>query len=178
MGRDKATLRLGGMTLLERTLAGVPDDVDVVVAGDQVPLSRAVTFVREEPAGGGPVAGVDAALAAVHAPAVVILATDLPLLGTLPVRLATELWGAGREVDAVIVVDRAGRLQQLCAAYRTDALRAAIAAGGVASGASMRSVVDRLELRTTMVSSAAASDVDTPADLAAVQAALDRESPS
>ena len=138
MGRDKATLTVEGQTLLQRTLSGVPDTVPVFVAGPAVPLTRSgVQFTREDPPGGGPVAGVDAALTRVTTEVAVVLATDLPFVGELPNTLADELLSAEASVDAVLAVDAEGRTQQLCAAYRADALRRAIAAGGLASGASM-----------------------------------------
>jgi molybdopterin-guanine dinucleotide biosynthesis protein A len=173
MGRDKATLVVEGQTLLGRTLSGVPEGIPVVVAGPEVPLSRAgIRFVRESPPGGGPVAGVDAALAHVRSPVFVLLATDLPLVGALPGSLAGELIDAGTSVDAVLATDSDGRLQQLCAAYRADAMRSSIAAGGEAAGASMHSVVGRLRVRpASMTTTGDATwhptrDVDTPEELA------------
>src|SRR4051794_1034922 len=157
MGRDKATLAIGGRTLLERTLSGVPEAVPVLVAGPDVPLRRSVAFAREEPPGGGPVAGLDAALRLASTDVVVVLATDLPLVGELPSVLAEELLHADPSVDAVLAVDAEGRSQQLCAAYRADALRNAIAAGGAASGASMRGVVARLNTHTLEVGAAGGS---------------------
>jgi molybdopterin-guanine dinucleotide biosynthesis protein A len=174
MGRDKATLELEGISLLERTLSGVPLDVPVVVAGPEVPLARsAVAFARENPPGGGPVAGVDAAVSHVRTPVVVVLATDLPFVGALPAelaaRLSTELTNHSG-VDAVLATDASGHLQQLCGAYATDALRRAIAAGGAVFGVSMRSVVARLSVHalTPAVFSGTdpVRDIDTPADLA------------
>ena len=170
MGRDKATLEVAGRTLLERTLQHVPRDVPVVVAGPQASLDRAgVTFVQEEPPGGGPVAGLDAALTAVTTPIVVVLATDLPFAGRLPAELARSLRGSAPEVDAVLAAGPDGRLQQLCAAYRADALRDAIAANGPAAGAAMHGVLEHL--RTSSVSTVALDagadatwDIDTPED--------------
>jgi molybdopterin-guanine dinucleotide biosynthesis protein A len=179
MGRDKATLEIDGSTLLDRTLSGVPDEVRVVVAGPRVPLRRGdVEFVVEDPPGGGPVAGVGAALARVVTPIVVVLATDLPLVGGLPTVLAAELAQADPFVGAVLAADAEGRTQQLCGAYRAEALREAIAAGGTASGASMRGVVARLGIRTLEAGAVAGAtvasgamvdpvrDIDTPQDLA------------
>lgn len=152
MGQDKATLDVAGTTLLDRTLAGVPVGVDVIVAGPPVSVGRAgVRFVREVPPGGGPVAGVKAALDAIDTAVVVVLATDLPLVGALPVALAESLLGShptGQPVDAVLAVDASGRAQQLCAAYRAEALRDAISANGSADGAAMRAVVARLNTAT------------------------------
>jgi molybdopterin-guanine dinucleotide biosynthesis protein A len=145
-----------------------------------VPVRRGdVEFAQENPPGGGPVAGLDAALARVGTAVVVVLATDLPFVGELPTALALELLDADAPVDAVMSVDREGHRQQLCAAYRSDPLRRAIAEGGVASGSSMRSVVARLNIRTLDVgvgpvpdtaSGATVDpvrDIDTPQDLAA-----------
>ncbi len=184
MGRDKATLDVAGGTLLDRTLDGVPADIDVVVAGPPVAVARSgVRFVQEDPPGGGPVAGLDAALALVTAPVVVVLATDLPLVGTLPAGLAQALLDGDdgdRAPDAVLAVDASGRPQQLCAAYRVDALRRAIADNGPANGAAMRSVVDRLrtstlstmalrEVRGETVEVDPTWDIDTPEDLHALE---------
>jgi molybdopterin-guanine dinucleotide biosynthesis protein A len=170
MGRDKATLQVGGVTLLERTMSGVPTDVAVVIGGPEVSLARSgVQFVSEDPPGGGPVAGVAAALDRVDTPIVVVLATDLPMVGSVPQQLALALADSG-DVDGVLAADATGHPQQLCAAYRTDALRRAIAAGGQTSGASMRSVVARLRVRTWTPAASdgrdPVRDIDTPEDLA------------
>jgi molybdopterin-guanine dinucleotide biosynthesis protein A len=170
MGRDKATLEVAGQTLLERTLKQVPPDVRVVVAGPQLTVDRrGVTFVQEEPPGGGPVAGLDAALAAVTTPIVVVLATDLPLAGRLPAELAGSLRGSAADTDAVLAAGPDGRLQQLCAAYRADPLRVAVAANGPAAGAPMHRVVERLRIRSISAvalddGTDATWDIDTPED--------------
>jgi molybdopterin-guanine dinucleotide biosynthesis protein A len=182
MGQDKATLDVAGATLLDRTLAGVPPEVDVIVAGPPVVVARpGVRFVQENPPGGGPVAGVAAALDVVTVAVVVILATDLPVVGTLPTALARVLLEAGDSAasDAVLAVDASGRAQQLCGAYRTQALRSAISEGGTVNGASMRSVVERLNTSTLSaiahleVSGETVEvdptwDIDTPEDLRAL----------
>ena len=184
MGQDKATLDVGGATLLDRTLADVPPEVPVVVAGPPVTMARpGVRFAQEEPPGGGPVAGVDAALALVVAPVVVVLATDLPMVGALPVALVRSLVDAPLK-DAVLSMDVSGRPQQLCAAYRTDALRAAIAEGGTATGVAMREVVGRLRTSTLSIIARGEQrgetvavdptwDIDTPEDLHRLEALLD-----
>lgn len=170
MGRDKATLEVAGRTLLERTLHDVPDDVPVVVAGPAVRLPRdGVTFAQEEPAGGGPVAGLDAALAVVATPMVVLLATDLPYAGRLPELLAQTLRESPTETDAVLATGADDRPQQLCAAYRADALRAAIATNGPVAGAAMHRVLTHLRTRTVGVAGGdgtdATWDIDTPEDV-------------
>ena len=193
MGTDKATLVVDGATLLERTLSGGPDDVAVVVAGPEVSLPdvvgrRRVTFAVEDPPGGGPVAGLDAALAHVATDVVVVLATDLPFVGRTPDALVTRLL-AGEGFDAVLAADASGRAQQLCAAYRTAALRAAISTGGPPAGAAMRDVVARLRVEVADVSAASDEgaaaaaigdptwDVDTPDDVARMTALLRSDDP-
>lgn len=57
-GVDKAGIELGGRTLLEWALDGVIDAREVAVVGDPVPTERPVTFTRESPRYGGPVAGL------------------------------------------------------------------------------------------------------------------------
>lgn len=177
MGSDKSTLDVGGRTLLDRTLSGVPSDTPVVIAGPAVAVERdGVSFALEDPPGGGPVAGLDAALALVRTPVVVVLATDLPLVGEVPAALVDAL-SKQPAADGVLASDASGRLQQLCAAYRVHALRAAIEAersDGSVHGSAMRSVVARLTLGALGASAASGIDptwdVDTPEDLARVTA--------
>ena len=57
-GVDKAVIEIDGVTLLERSLAATMSALEVVVVGEPVPTSRPVTFTREDPAGGGPAAGL------------------------------------------------------------------------------------------------------------------------
>lgn len=188
MGRDKATLDVGGASLLDRTLGGIPAEISVVVAGPPLAMDRhGVRFVEEDPLGGGPVAGLEAALTLVTAPVVVVLATDLPLVGALPGALVDALGGDDRShppTDAVLATDASGRPQQLCAAYRTDALRRAIADEGVTHGAAMRSVVARLQTSTISGSDGAGRgddaevdptwDIDTPDDVQRLTELLDQ----
>ncbi len=63
-GVDKAGVEYAGHTLLEHALRAVADAAEVVVVGEQVPTSRPVTFVREDPPQGGPAAGLLAGFAA------------------------------------------------------------------------------------------------------------------
>ncbi|GAB2869249.1 molybdenum cofactor guanylyltransferase [Nocardioides pacificus] len=57
-GIDKASIEHAGRTLLEYALDAVLDATEVVVVGEQVPTERPVTFTREDPPRGGPVAGL------------------------------------------------------------------------------------------------------------------------
>ena len=57
-GADKASVELHGRTLLTWALDAVVDAAEVVVVGDPVPTHRPVTFTREDPRHGGPVAAL------------------------------------------------------------------------------------------------------------------------
>jgi molybdopterin-guanine dinucleotide biosynthesis protein A len=83
-GVDKASIEVGGVTLLERALHATSAAVDVVVVGDEVPTSRPVTFTREDPPLGGPAAGLLAGLDRLHtSPELVcVLAVDMPKVET------------------------------------------------------------------------------------------------
>jgi molybdopterin-guanine dinucleotide biosynthesis protein A len=61
-GVDKADLVVGGQTLLERALAATAGANRTVVVGPRRPTSRPVTWAREHPPGGGPVAALAAGL--------------------------------------------------------------------------------------------------------------------
>jgi molybdopterin-guanine dinucleotide biosynthesis protein A len=81
-GVDKAGIELGGRTLLDWSLDAVIDAREVVVVGTPVPTERPVTFVRESPRYGGPVAGMLTGLDALQrVPAYVgVAAVDMPHL--------------------------------------------------------------------------------------------------
>ncbi len=119
-GADKASIEVAGVTLLEHVLGALAEVPDVVVVGDQVVTSRPVGFVREDPPGGGPAAGLLAGLAGFPRPPrlVVVLAVDMPLVTTATVRRLM----LSAEEDGALLVDEDGRRQYLCAIYRGEAL--------------------------------------------------------
>src|SRR5688500_10211450 len=79
-GADKAAIEHAGRTFLEHALAAVVAAGEVVVVGGQVPTSRPVTFVREDPPLGGPVAGLAAGrrVLAREPDLLLVLAVDMP----------------------------------------------------------------------------------------------------
>jgi molybdopterin-guanine dinucleotide biosynthesis protein A len=107
-GVDKATLVVGGSTLLDRALSAVAAADEVVVVGDPVPGVGA-RFTREDPPYAGPAAALRAGLAAVgdSVTEVVVLACDMP-----GVTAATfERLRAGAGPDGAVLVDADGRRQ-------------------------------------------------------------------
>ena len=165
-GTDKAAMTIGGTPALDRILSSLPDGVPVVVAGPERPTRRPVTFRQEEPGFGGPVAGIDSGLPAVRTPVTVLLAVDMPWAGELVEQLITEF--ATCEAAALVPVDSSGFRQPLCAVFRTDALRAALARIDSPHGASLQGLLsglDVLERPLLEGESRWVQDIDTPADL-------------
>lgn len=174
-GRDKTAVLLRGRPVLEHAVRGLVEGagaelVDAVVAAPADHPARGglpgVVWVREEPPGGGPVAGLAAALAVLDAGVAVVVvgAGDAPFAGAAVPRLLAALGDSANGVDAVIGVDPEGREQPLLGAYRAAPLRAALGDGDT-SGGRMRDLVARLRLARVPVTAAEALDLDTPDDL-------------
>jgi molybdopterin-guanine dinucleotide biosynthesis protein A len=169
-GVDKASIEVDGATLLEHALVGTAAAGEVVVVGPEVPTSRPVTWTREDPAGGGPAAGLLAGIdaLAVRPELVCVLAVDMPRFtaGTLG-RLVDVLTAAGKEAaDAACLVDAEHRKQWLAGVYRYDALLAARPADREAEhGLSTRRLMLPLRIVGVPADEDEAHDVDTWADL-------------
>ncbi|MFL6159226.1 MAG: molybdenum cofactor guanylyltransferase [Marmoricola sp.] len=171
-GADKASIELGGLTLLEHALGAMLDIDEVVVVGEAVPTTRPVTFTREDPAGGGPAAGVLAGLRAFarRPDLLVVLAVDMPLVTSATVRrLAAAAAAAGAASDGAVLVDQAGKLQYLCAAYRPDALDRVRPPYEDEHGLAMRTLVGALDLAQVAAFGPETRDVDTWDDLLAMR---------
>ena len=170
-GADKASIELAGETLLERALGALGEIADVVVVGEEVPTSRPVTFLREDPPGGGPAAGLLAGLAGFpHPPRlVVVLAVDMPLVTVATVQRLV----LAAEYDGSLLVDAGGRRQYLCAAYRTEALLASAPETSRQHGLPVRRLVGDLRLAEVPALEGEAQDVDTWDDLRALRSRLD-----
>jgi molybdopterin-guanine dinucleotide biosynthesis protein A len=127
MGRPKALLPVGDATLIEWIVARLaPAFAHLLIAArdeGQLPAGLRPRLVRDLHAGAGPLAGVEAGLAASPHDVVLAVACDMP-------RVTADL--ARRIVDAADGHDAAvprleGRPEPACAAYRLSA------AAGIAS---------------------------------------------
>jgi molybdopterin-guanine dinucleotide biosynthesis protein A len=117
MGKDKASITLGGRTLLERALAtarGVTAEVRVV--GDPAKFASLASTVEDVFLDCGPLGGIHAALRASRAELNLILAVDVPFVSSA---LLQYLVTRARSSDSVVTVPRVNqRRQPLCAVYR------------------------------------------------------------
>ncbi len=161
-GADKLAAPLRGSTVLDETLAGLPVDWPVVVVGDHRPTTRAVTWTREEPPGGGPLAGVAAGLELVSTGVVGVVAGDMPDAGPALADLVATLRAAPAEVEAVVATDAEGVANPLLAAYRTASVRALLPTATEGRPARLLLGLSHTERR---VSPEAARDIDVPTDL-------------
>lgn len=167
-GVDKATLRIGGRTLLERALTVTALAEEVVVVGEQLPTSREVLWTREDPPGGGPAAGLLAGVDAlgVRPDLVCVLAVDMPGVSPSTFDRLVAAVQADRDADAAVVVDETGRQQMLAGTYRHGALsRARPGERAREAGLSMRSLIAGLRILEVPAVADEARDVDTRADL-------------
>src|SRR5215211_7923144 len=152
MGRDKATLRVGGVELAALVLAAAAQVADpvVLVAPEGHPARRVDAPAVADP-GLGPLAALAAALDALEAEHVLVLAADhpglrVPLLAHL-VALAGRAGAAGPEA---VACRRGPRLEPLVAVYRRlPALAAARAR--LAGPAAARSLLGLLADLDTVV---------------------------
>jgi molybdopterin-guanine dinucleotide biosynthesis protein A len=139
-GVNKPALEVGGRRLLDIALDATSGAAITIVVGERLPATQPVTWTREAPAGGGPVAALAAGLVLVTSPTVVLLAADLPFITAQAVeRLVT----GRRDAPAVIAVDGDGRDQPLVACYEAAALRAALPQDP--RGTSMRALLRDLD---------------------------------
>ncbi len=170
-GVDKATLPVGGVTLLDRVLAAARPVCDrLVVVGPTRPTGTAgVSFVTEAEPGGGPVPAVLAGVAACPGcEIVVVLAVDLPLLTTGDLRrLLAALDRPG--VEAAAAGETRGP-NPLLAVYRVPALLAQVAVLKLGPG----DAAGRLLPAATVTADLgpAALNVNRPEDLARAESAI------
>lgn len=166
-GVDKASLEVGGVTLLERALAAMVGADETVVVGDRVPTSRPVTWAREEPPGGGPAAGLLAGLDAfTRKPDLLcVLAVDMPGVVAATVERLTAAV-ADAHADAAVLVDGDGLRQPLAGVYRYDALQAARPPNSQGErGLPVRRLIAPLHIVEVVARGPEGRDVDTWDDL-------------
>jgi molybdopterin-guanine dinucleotide biosynthesis protein A len=171
-GAPKPALPVGGRPMLLRVLDAVaPAHPRVVVGPPDLAalLPAGVLLTREDPPGGGPVAGLAAGLALVSTTRrrVAVLSADLPFLA------ASVLSGLSKALDeggdVAVLLDGAGREQWLCAVWDHSALAGHLAGLGDPTGVPMRALVGRAAVRGVALPAATGPppwfDVDTDEDI-------------
>lgn len=129
MGRDKLSLTVGGVPLVRRVKSALStscDELLLVGASERLPEIPEAQPVSDLRAGReGPLAGIEAGLAAARHPRVFVAAADLPFL---PADLVAYLLTLLSEERTSTVVPRHEGLHPLCAAYDRAILPAVSAA--------------------------------------------------
>jgi molybdenum cofactor guanylyltransferase len=172
MGREKATLLVGGVPLALRVadVAATVADPVVLVAPVGHPARTLGRAVVADP-GAGPLAAVAAALAALDAGHVLVLGGDHPALEPRLVALLVDRRADGQAV----VCDHGGRLQGLVAVYQREPALAAAAALLRAGERSLRALLGAVDVRVLAEpewrpadpAGRSFADIDDPADLRA-----------
>lgn len=189
MGSHKPLLEVGGRPLVARVLEAA-GDWPALVVGPTQGVPDGIRSMLEPVPGGGPVAGLSAAVAALPAgglegpdgpDVLVVLAADLPFVTHDHVaRLVAALDEPPRAYAArelpdgadlagpaglAVTVTADGRTNWLCAAWRLTALRARLDEVGDAYGRSMRELCSDVPTVHVADPDDLTLDVDTPADL-------------
>ncbi|WP_231482578.1 molybdenum cofactor guanylyltransferase [Nocardioides sp. URHA0020] len=162
-GADKASVEHRGRTLLEHALEALADAAEVVVVGDPVPTTRPVSFVRESPAYGGPVAALLTGRDALRdTPGTLgVLAVDMPLVTASTFR---RLVAAAAGHDGAFLTDADGR-RQLAGVLQVERLDAVRPGAEAQHGMALRALLADLDLALVAPIGAEGHDIDSWADL-------------
>lgn len=165
-GVDKASIELGGRSLLTWALDAVAEADEVVVVGDPVPTERPVTFTREDPSYGGPAAAV---LAGVDAFArrpgyVAIIAVDMPRLTRQTLARLRGAAATEPQAEGAVLVGADGR-RQLAMVLDVAALDRARPPSGDEFGLPLHKLLGSLALIGVAAESDEGRDVDGWGDL-------------
>lgn len=168
MGRDKATLPLDGVTMVERVVAAVRtrcSPVFVVAAPGQPLPDLDAEVLRDEVRGVGPLVATGRGLRAVAEAGLdraFVCAVDMPYLSS---DLIDTLAAAAERIPAEIVLPWDGRDHYLAGIYRstlTEQITALVGDGR----RSMRALADSVDTqRIVMAPQRALTNVNTTADL-------------
>ncbi|MBC2873647.1 MULTISPECIES: NTP transferase domain-containing protein [Streptomyces] len=173
-GADKPGLRVGGRALLDRVLGACAAARTTVVVGPRRATVRPVTWTREQPPGGGPLAALSAGLRHTSAEVVLALSADLPFLDAATVRNLLEA-AASAGTEGALLADAGGRDQPLVAAYRAEPVRRELALlateHGTLTGLPVRLLTQGLSLRR-LPHHEASFDCDTWDDIGAARARI------
>jgi len=166
-GRDKSAESVGDTSLLERAFLAASEADRIVLVGPSRSFESHAIQVAEDPPGGGPVAGIAAALPQLAAERVVVLACDMPFVDAAYVRSLL----AALEGDVVCGVDGDGRVQYLPCVFSLGPLLQRLS-GTQVHGAPLRSLFEGMDV-TLIPDGGIAVDCDTPEELEAARRAVE-----
>jgi len=124
MGENKALLRLGRLTVIERIIYSVRplcDPVFLVADTENQYRFLGLQVYPDIHKNSGPLAGIHSALSHAEADWVLILSCDLPFITTQVLRLLIDKRG---EQDAIVLSDN-GDIHPLCGVYHKRCLKPA-----------------------------------------------------
>src|SRR3954471_23320778 len=130
LGRDKAVVEFGKQTLAQRafltTTDALPTSRVTFVAANEVQfgieaINAGGPFIFDLIPDRGPLGGLHAALAYARTPWIFVLACDYPFVTSELIRFLTDK--VSDNCGAVVPKQDDGRLQPLCAFYKTEAAR-------------------------------------------------------
>lgn len=125
MGRDKAWLELGGLSMIERVidaLAPVTTSLAIIANSDDYNRLGLPVF-RDTNKGIGPLEAIRTSLANSATERVALVGCDLPFV---TVELFSFLLDNSGDYQAVVPLGNDNRLEPLCAIYSTGALQAVV----------------------------------------------------
>lgn len=160
-GLDKPMLEIAGAPMLIHVLDAVAAAEIRVVVGPRRPIDRPATWCQETPPGGGPVAGLSAALPLTTASTLVVLAADLPRIGPA----VDPLLDALRPPAEAAMLTSRGQRNHLAAAWQRCALSAALSRIGASRDAPMRALAAGVTV-ADVADAGWGDDCDTWSDLA------------
>ncbi|MDD2582462.1 MAG: molybdenum cofactor guanylyltransferase [Desulfuromonadaceae bacterium] len=124
MGKNKALLKTGELLLIERVYATMAALFPNVIIVTNTPELYEFISCRKVPdiyPGAGSIAGLHAGLSASSTDRIFVAACDMPFLNADFIRFLCQ---GAEECDAVVPLDRSGRLEPLHALYAKSALNA------------------------------------------------------
>jgi molybdenum cofactor guanylyltransferase len=166
MGRTKALVEVDGAPMATSVAAALRSAgcTSVVALGgdpeELMPLD--VPVVPDDHPGEGPLGGIATALRLFGAADVLVVACDLPFLGTD--ELGRLVDGARRHGDADVVVAWSGRREPTCALWRPSA-RAVVATAFDGGERAVHAVLDTLAVVEVELPAAALRNINAPTDL-------------
>ena len=178
MGRDKLLLEVGASTLVERVAAALSARCGEVILAGRGTAPPGIRAVGDARPGHGPLAGMEAGLAAARHPLVFVAAGDMPFLRP---ELVDHLLGVLQDRGSPAAVpDDGRRTHPLCAAYSRGVLPSLRSAldGGVRAAREFLGGLDGVayvpaaELRKLGDPDLLLMNVNSPEDLARARAVV------